>query len=93
MSVVAHLPVPGEQLPNGRTLVAIRLLAPARHGWAGDLYAVLALTGHIGDTYAVWTYVHALSESEISRCYGGHYTGDFDEALDDWRTRKGPGEL
>ena len=88
---VLEVPTPGEQLVNGRTLVAIRLLGRKQPDWAGDLYSVLALTGHRGDTYAVWTYVHAVGGREEPVCFSGFYTSDFDKALADWLERKAPG--
>jgi hypothetical protein len=92
-TAVDRAPVqPGELLPNGRTLIAIRLLGHKQSDWAGDLYAVIALTGHAGDTYAVWTLVHAVDGLEESRCFGGYYTGDFEKAIDDWTKRRAPGD-
>ncbi len=87
---VAAPPEPGQLLPNGRVLVAIRLLGEKEPSWAGDLHAVLALTGHGHDLYAVWTFVHVLDGSQPSFCYAGSYLADFDAALEDWRARKAP---
>ena len=88
-----NVPKPGEKLVNGRELVAIRLLGRKQPDWAGDLYAVLALTG-MADHYAVWYYIHVLDDSDgTSHCYEGFYTGDFRKAVADWEARHEPGAV
>ena len=82
------IPHPGDTLPNGRTLVAIRPIRKARPDEEGNLYAVLCLNAELdhGAPYAVWVYVDG-SRMPPPRMTHEAYFASFDHAIADWKER------
>jgi len=88
---VTDLPLrAGEELPNGCTCLAIRLLGRQKKGWAGDVYAVVALTRLGGDPLAVWFYIPPCDTYPDGLTYDGFYTDDLERAVWEWRQRRAP---